>query len=103
LTDSQFQAPSEIESKPIKAPYEMHESRVPSSRFGRIWQYGGLATSMAFGAVGESFRRATGTADHASGSLMLSAGNMERLVAKLSRMRGAALKLGQMMSFQGLS
>lgn len=32
---------------------------------------------------------------------MLSAGNMERLVAKLSRMRGAALKLGQMMSFQG--
>ncbi len=57
---------------------------------------------MAFGAVGESFRRATGTADNAGGSLMLSAGNMERLVAKLSRMRGAALKLGQMMSFQGL-
>jgi aarF domain-containing kinase len=35
-----------------------------------------------------------------SGSMMLSAANMERLVAKLSRMRGAALKLGQMMSFQ---
>ena len=31
---------------------------------------------------------------------MLSAGNMDRLVAKLSRMRGAALKLGQMLSFQ---
>lgn len=31
---------------------------------------------------------------------MLSPANMERLVAKLSRMRGAALKLGQMMSFQ---
>lgn len=31
---------------------------------------------------------------------MFSAGNMERLVAKLSKMRGAALKLGQMMSFQ---
>ena len=57
---------------------------------------------MAFGAVGESFRRATGTADNKDGSLMLSSGNMERLVAKLSRMRGAALKLGQMMSFQGL-
>lgn len=78
----------------------MRESRVPSSRFGRLWQYGGLATSMAFGAVGESFRRVTGGAD-ASGSLMLSSGNMERLVARLSRMRGAALKLGQMMSFQG--
>ena len=78
----------------------MRESRVPSSRLGRLWQYGGLATSMAFGAVGESFRRATGR-EGAGGSLMLSAGNMERLVAKLSRMRGAALKLGQMMSFQG--
>ncbi len=78
----------------------MHESRVPSSRFGRLWQYGGLATSMAFGAVGESFRRVTG-GDSAGGSLILSAANMDRLVAKLSRMRGAALKLGQMMSFQG--
>ena len=80
----------------------MRESRVPSSRFGRLWQYGGLATSMAFGAVGESFRRATGNGDVAGGSLMLSATNMERLVAKLSKMRGAALKLGQMMSFQGI-
>lgn len=56
---------------------------------------------MALGAVGESLRRATGGSDVAGGSLMLSPANMERLVAKLSRMRGAALKLGQMMSFQG--
>ncbi|KAI9890881.1 MAG: hypothetical protein M1814_003520 [Vezdaea aestivalis] len=77
---------------------QMHESRVPSTRTGRIWQYGSLATSMAFGAVGETLRRATGS--KSQGSLMLSAANMDRLVAKLSRMRGAALKLGQMMSFQ---
>lgn len=57
---------------------------------------------MAFGAVGESLRRVTGGAATGA-SLMLSAGNMERLVAKLSRMRGAALKLGQMISFQGES
>jgi aarF domain-containing kinase len=81
-------------------PYQMHESRVPSSRFGRIWQYGGLATSMAFGAVSEGLRRATGTSTGSDGSIMLSEANMERLVAKLSKMRGAALKLGQMMSFQ---
>lgn len=55
---------------------------------------------MAFGAVGETFRRAAGSGT-GTGSLMLSAGNMDRLVAKLSRMRGAALKLGQMVSFQG--
>ena len=81
-----------------QSPYEMRESRVPESRFGRLWQYGGLATSMAFGAVGEGFKRFTGNG--ADGSLMLSEGNMNRLVAKLSKMRGAALKLGQMMSFQ---
>ncbi|KAI4177846.1 MAG: hypothetical protein LQ343_000310 [Gyalolechia ehrenbergii] len=85
---------------PPTVPLDMHESRVPSSRLGRLWQYGGLATSMAFGAVGESFRRVTGSSQNSGGSLMLSASNMERLVAKLSRMRGAALKLGQMMSFQ---
>lgn len=81
----------------------MTESRVPSSRFGRLWQYGGLATSMAFGAVSEGLRRATGSGqDYSNGSLMFNAENMERLVAKLSKMRGAALKLGQMLSFQGL-
>lgn len=81
-------------------PYQMMESRVPSSRIGRLWQYGGLATSMAFGAMSETVRRATGSQD--SGSIMFSAGNMERLVAKLSKMRGAALKLGQMLSIQGM-
>jgi aarF domain-containing kinase len=81
-----------------EVPYEMRESRVPESRFGRLWQYGGLATSMAFGAVGESFKRITGSGT--DGSLMLSEANVNRLVAKLSKMRGAALKLGQMMSFQ---
>ncbi|OOF91141.1 hypothetical protein ASPCADRAFT_211431 [Aspergillus carbonarius ITEM 5010] len=80
--------------------YTMLESRVPSSRLGRLWQYGGLATSMAFGAVGESLRRVTGSQTESTGSLMFSAGNMERLVAKLSKMRGAALKLGQMLSIQ---
>lgn len=56
---------------------------------------------MAFGAAGESMRRLAGSSTHNGSSLMLSGANMERLVAKLSRMRGAALKLGQMMSFQG--
>ena len=85
---------------PLKQ-FKLRESRVPSSRFGRIWEYSRLATSMAFGAVGESFRRATGSSTTIGGSSMLSGANIERLVSKLSRMRGAALKLGQMMSFQG--
>ncbi|RAR14363.1 ubiquinone biosynthesis protein coq-8 [Stemphylium lycopersici] len=96
------ETPSEVAAEPEKAQYALRESRVPSSRFGRIWQYAGLGTSMALGAVGEGFRRATGSAASTTGSLMLSEGNLEILVAKLSRMRGAALKLGQMISFQDI-
>ncbi|KAF2750438.1 ubiquinone biosynthesis protein-like protein coq-8 [Sporormia fimetaria CBS 119925] len=84
------------------AAYELRESKVPSSRFGRLWQYAGLGTSMALGAVGESLRRVTGGAAAAGGSLMLSPRNLEILVSKLSRMRGAALKLGQMISIQDM-
>lgn len=78
--------------------YELRESRVPSSRLGRIWNYGGLAAGMFAGTITESFSRVMGGGGE--GSLMLSAANMERLVAKLSKMRGAALKIGQMLSFQ---
>lgn len=94
------EVPPTPEIKEQKDVYKMMESRVPSSRLGRLWQYGGLATSMAFGAFSETVRRATSGQE--SGSVMFSAGNMERLVAKLSRMRGAALKLGQMLSIQGM-
>lgn len=82
----------------VEPRYELRESKVPSSRFGRIWNYSGLAAGMFAGAVSESFSRVTGGGGQ--GSLMLSPANMERLVSKLSKMRGAALKLGQMMSFQ---
>ncbi|TVY25421.1 Protein ABC1-like protein, mitochondrial [Lachnellula hyalina] len=89
---------SKIEASPEAPPYELRESKVPSSRLGRIWNYGGLAAGMFGGAISESIRRVGGGGGE--GSYMLSAGNMERLVTKLSRMRGAALKLGQMISFQ---
>ena len=90
-----------LEGDHAKLPYRMVESRVPSSQLRRLWEYGSLATSMAFGAVGEGIRRATEGSGSSGGSLMFTPGNMERLVTKLSKMRGAALKLGQVMSFQG--
>ncbi|RPB05638.1 ABC1-domain-containing protein [Choiromyces venosus 120613-1] len=84
-----------------KPAFQMSASRVPSSRLGRLFHYGGLAAGMAWGAAGESLRRATGGGDSGSTSgVMLSPANVERLVKKLSMMRGAALKLGQMMSLQ---
>lgn len=81
-----------------KPAYQLRESKVPASRVSRLWNYGGLAAGMLGGAMTEGVSRAFGGGGQ--GSVLLSGGNMERLVAKLSRMRGAALKLGQMMSFQ---
>ncbi|KAF4996799.1 hypothetical protein FGRMN_4275 [Fusarium graminum] len=95
-----MQAAKEIagEAATPDTPYALRESSVPSSRISRIWNYSGLAAGMLGGAMTEGFSRAFGGGGE--GSVLLSEKNMERLVAKLSRMRGAALKLGQMMSFQ---
>lgn len=51
------------------------------------------------GSASEYLRRAAGGEPHAP-SLMLSEQNVSRLVDKLSKMRGAALKFGQFMSIQ---
>lgn len=90
-----------LASSPDEPPtpvYALRESKVPATRLSRIWNYGGLAAGMLGGALTEGISRGFGGGGQ--GSVMFSSGNMERLVAKLSRMRGAALKLGQMMSFQ---
>ncbi|KKA29041.1 hypothetical protein TD95_002204 [Thielaviopsis punctulata] len=95
------QSPSDLQDNPIlQRAHALRESRVPSSRLGRLWNYSGLAAGMLGGAIGESFSRVIGGGSGSDTSLLLTPANMERLVAKLSRMRGAALKIGQMLSFQ---
>ncbi|OBZ74946.1 Protein ABC1, mitochondrial [Grifola frondosa] len=81
---------------------ELQSSKVPSSRIGRLFHYGGLAASLGYGAASELIRRSTSSSDdkQQSSSLMLTEGNIKRLVSKLTQMRGAALKLGQFMSIQ---
>jgi aarF domain-containing kinase len=56
---------------------------------------------MGFGAAEEFIRRSTTHEGSPGGSLFMSEANVSRLVDKLSRMRGAALKLGQFLSIQG--
>ncbi|CAM1508443.1 Fc.00g052910.m01.CDS01 [Cosmosporella sp. VM-42] len=101
IDEDVVEAAKELASDAVQqpfTPYALRESKVPATRFSRMWNYGGLAAGMLGGAMTEGISRAFGGGG--SGSVLLSAGNMERLVAKLSRMRGAALKLGQVMSFQ---
>lgn len=61
----------------------------------------GLAATLGVGMASEAFRRSSSRSGGSSQSLLMSEANLERLVAKLSKMRGAALKLGQFLSIQG--
>lgn len=75
---------------------KMKEQSIPSTQFGRMVGFGGLAVRLAV----------SGVADKASSVFSGEKGNKiseetaERLADGLCRMRGAALKLGQMLSLQ---
>ncbi|KAI1375137.1 ABC1-domain-containing protein [Hypoxylon crocopeplum] len=103
-TDTPPDAPTDtpvtmFSNEPARPAYVLRESKVPATRLSRLWNYGGLAAGMLGGAISEGLSRGLGGGS-GEGSVLFSPGNMERLVARLSRMRGAALKMGQMMSFQ---
>ncbi len=75
-------------------------SRVPESRGQRLGQLGMLAGGLAVGGAAEALRRLSGVAP-AAGHILLSGANGRRLAKRLSSMRGAAMKLGQMLSLEG--
>ncbi|KAJ3000847.1 hypothetical protein HDV02_002310 [Globomyces sp. JEL0801] len=81
---------------------EMLPSKIPSTRIGRFYEYTTLGLGLGAGAIVGQMKRAVGLSDSTKSPLMTKE-NMELLVNKLSKMRGAALKLGQMLSIQGLN
>lgn len=84
--------------------YELSQSEIPSSRLARIFHYGSLAAGMGIGAATHGIKHyASGNTLQLTMKLMfLSPANIERMAKKFSQMRGAALKVGQMVSFQDL-
>ncbi|XP_067097572.1 atypical kinase COQ8A, mitochondrial isoform X1 [Osmerus mordax] len=84
------------------------ERKVPVTRLGRLANFGGLAVGLGFGALAEvakksmrpSERNGDKNAVLDSTSPFLSEANAERIVRTLCKVRGAALKLGQMLSIQ---
>lgn len=72
-------------------------SRVPTSRVERLARIGLLTGEFALGGAAEGVRRFFGGSD-AEDSMFLNPAGAERLARRLSRMRGAAMKLGQMIS-----
>lgn len=89
---------------PVPPEDLLHEDRhiregqaVPSSRIGRAWGFASLGAGLAWGTVGGWMTSSSSTT---GGSAVASDANADRLAATLCRMRGAALKMGQMLSIQ---
>ncbi|XP_055880566.1 atypical kinase COQ8B, mitochondrial-like isoform X3 [Biomphalaria glabrata] len=93
--------------KPQQLSDRAKERRVPASRLSRLMNYGNLAAGLGVGALAEVTKRSLGLKSEIStpksvmdSSIFLTEANAERIVNTLCRVRGAALKLGQMLSIQ---
>ncbi|XP_070011881.1 protein ABC transporter 1, mitochondrial [Nicotiana sylvestris] len=89
----------------IKRQRKPRERKVPSTSFSRALGFAGLGAGLAWGTLQESAKRLVFGTPNLLGkqsalSPYLSEKNAERLALALCRMRGAALKLGQMLSIQ---
>lgn len=72
--------------------------KVPASRLSRLSSFGQLAGGIAGGMLAEGARRLVAGERPQLSDLLLTPGNAMRVTEQLSRLRGAAMKLGQMIS-----
>ncbi|WP_298196277.1 AarF/ABC1/UbiB kinase family protein [Novosphingobium sp.] len=72
--------------------------KVPSSRLSRLAGFGQLAGGIVGGMVAEGARRLASGDRPSLPDLLLTPGNAMRTAEQLARLRGAAMKLGQMIS-----
>ncbi|XP_052746505.1 atypical kinase COQ8A, mitochondrial isoform X2 [Bicyclus anynana] len=95
--------PKPIAKKKLKLSADSKAREVPSSRISRMMSFGTLAAGLGVGTVAQYARNTiqsvTGRVDESS-TLFLSPANAERIVDTLCKVRGAALKLGQLLSIQ---
>lgn len=76
-------------------------SKVPSGRLSRLAKLGSLATRVASGMVAEGAKQlATGHRPKAS-ELILTPANVKRVADQLADLRGAAMKVSQLLSMDG--
>ena len=79
-------------------PTDRPSRAIPHGRLSRLGQFGRLAGGVAGGMVAEGARRLAAGERPRLGELMLTPANAKRVADRLSHLRGAAMKLGQMIS-----
>ncbi|KAK9883591.1 hypothetical protein WA026_001767 [Henosepilachna vigintioctopunctata] len=87
-------------SKLMTLDPDSKQRTIPSSRIERIVSFGTLAAGLGVGTVAEYARRTLGFGSSNSEMLFMTEANLNRIVDTLCKVRGAALKLGQIMSIQ---
>uniref|UniRef100_A0A4W6DM13 Coenzyme Q8B n=1 Tax=Lates calcarifer TaxID=8187 RepID=A0A4W6DM13_LATCA len=88
-------------AKPVrqKLSERARERKVPATRISRLVNFGGLAVGLGIGAIAEVAKQSLDM-NALLDSPLLSEANAERIVNTLCKVRGAALKIGQMLSIQ---
>jgi predicted unusual protein kinase regulating ubiquinone biosynthesis (AarF/ABC1/UbiB family) len=71
---------------------------VPSSRFERMLRFGGMATGIASGMMMDGVMQLATGKRPTLGELLMTPANALKVTLQLGQMRGAAMKLGQMIS-----
>ena len=71
---------------------------VPTGRAARLWHFGGMASGIAGSVAAGGLRALAGGKRPDLADLLLTPANTRRVTDGLSHLRGAALKLGQMLS-----
>ncbi len=74
------------------------QKAVPAGRMARFGTFGKLVGGVAGGMVAEGARRLASGENISARDLILTPGNVQRLTDRLSHLRGAAMKMGQMIS-----
>lgn len=74
------------------------EHSIPRTSLGRLGKLGRLAGGLAAGAINEGAKRLLQGQRPSVDDILLTPGNAERLSQRLSEMRGAAMKVGQLLS-----
>lgn len=74
---------------------------VPSGRWSRLARLGVMATSVAGGMLAEGARQLARGERPKIDEMLLTPANVRRVAEELSRLRGAAMKVGQLLSMDG--
>ena len=88
----------EMDKPTISATANLQANYLPSTRISRLYEFGKLGVGLAAGSLSHTAKSLTSRSRQDRSSFLGQTSTAAQIVSTLSRMRGAALKIGQMLS-----